>query len=125
MGAPVQGHTPMRAGCTCTAPVMVRGGRVVCATCGAAVLTTATSTGYSSVDLPPDCRTRRQFAMVCRSGVVGGAELRGRVWSCPAQAWRDARVRRRPPMLRLVETTSSDAEAAREALAAAGVGRQR
>jgi hypothetical protein len=77
----------MHAGCTCTAPVMLRAGAVVCATCGAPVVGEAPAEVYTTLRLPPDCKTADRFTRACRSGRVVGAVKRGRDWSCSAEAW--------------------------------------
>jgi hypothetical protein len=40
---------------------------------------------YSSLNLPPDIRTRERFAKLCRG--IPGASLAGRVWRVPSAAW--------------------------------------
>lgn len=75
---------------------------------------------YSSTCLPPDCQSRRTFAVVCRSGRIAGAVLEGHVWSCAKEAWHTARARKRP--LRLVpQPMQGDEAIAARALAAAGL----
>lgn len=74
---------------------------------------------YTSTSLPPDCRKRRRFGEVCRSGVPG-AILEGHVWSCPKEAWHAFRARKRP--LRVVpRPVDSDETIAAAALEAAGL----
>jgi hypothetical protein len=77
----------LRASCTCTSAILLRAGAVVCASCGAPVL--AGEVGeFSTLRLPPDAKNASAFNRACRRGDVVGAEKRGRVWTCSAEAWR-------------------------------------
>jgi len=74
---------------------------------------------YTSDDLPPDCKSSRIFAFVCRSGRVAGAERIGRQWRCTREAWIAAR--RRPAKARLSLVPQADSVDDLVAVAMAGV----
>lgn len=80
----------MRAGCNCTAPLMLRAGFIVCATCGASVLGDLPSC-YTSEDRPHRV-SRRAFRERCRAGVVVGARREGKLWICSREAWHASRA---------------------------------
>jgi hypothetical protein len=65
---------------------------------------------YTSDRLPPDCRTRRRFAEICRSGAVVGARREGRCWICSRQAWERARARRPPAPATTTARIDDDAD---------------
>jgi len=50
---------------------------------------TAPAATYSSLDLPPDCPSRRAFRERC-AGIVG-ATKRGHVWYVPRELWNASR----------------------------------
>lgn len=77
----------LRSSCSCTAPLMLRDGVVVCGRCGAAIGGEHVAE-YSSVRLPPDAKNRASFNRACRRGDVKGAVKAGRCWVCSADAWR-------------------------------------
>lgn len=108
----------MRASCICTAPVMLRQGVLVCATCGAPIMSPADET-YSTEPgtWPPRCRTRR--AARDRIRRVPGHEREGEgpatVWRVSVDAYRAHYQRQRAPELQLVSQLS-DEEIAERAL---------
>ncbi len=80
--------TSLRASCTCTAPLMVDRGRVVCATCSAPVIALARDfepDTYTSIGPLPPGRSRRWFREHAPEipGAIrtGGARGRSVVWS--------------------------------------------
>ena len=50
---------------------------------------------YTSLDLPPDVRTRERFAKLCRS--IPGAALCGRTWRVSVTSWWEHRRARIVP----------------------------
>ena len=76
---------------------------------------------YSSFNLPSDV-SRRNFATIGRSGVVPGMvqDQPRNGWSCPREAFRVARTKKRPK-LRIVPALESDAELADKMISDAGL----
>lgn len=86
------GVSELRATCECTAPIMLRAGRVVCASCGAPITSaTAAPETYTSVGPLPPKYKRRRFNERCRmlseAQRDGGKRGRGVVWSISRAAW--------------------------------------
>lgn len=81
----------LRATCSCTSTPLLRGGAVVCASCGAPVVADARVEAIdgevSTYRLPPDAKSPDAFNRACRSGRVEGARKVGRAWLCSREAW--------------------------------------
>lgn len=120
----------LSAQCSCTSAVMLRAGRVVCATCDAPLVLrehAAHVPVYSTVapaSYPPGCPSRRSARERIREvhGHVRSGTGRATVWSVDAEIYRVHYSRSTPKTtLRLVPQPNEDDEAAVEAaLAASG-----
>ena len=111
----------LRSGCRCTAPIMLRDGAVVCASCFSPVGAASASAeaDFSSIALPPHT-ARLTFRRRCKS--IPGAYKIGHVWYCPRAAWFASARRSAPrPIAPAAPAVTSDEELAAKMIADAGL----
>lgn len=81
------------------APVLIGARGLACARCDAPIVSDGLAVEFTTVHLPPDCKSADAFNRACRAGRVAGARKSGRVWICTREAWAVRAKASRPPGL--------------------------